>query len=236
MIIMDYAREIAKAALDIGAIKLNAEEPFTWASGFRMPIYNDNRKHLGYPENRRLIAAGLALMIHEYQIPVDVIAGTATAGISPATTLADLIERPLTYVRSEKKEHGLKNKIEGLPSHGYDGQNVLVIEDLISTGGSSARVVQAVRDAGGKANWCLSIFNYNLETADDIFSGNAPLYENGPSLNPPCNVRSLLTYETLLEVAKETGKLTDEQYLMLEQWRENPEGWGAKYGFPKIEK
>lgn len=224
---MDYGKEIAKAGLEINAIKLRPDDPFTWASGFRMPIYNDNRMFLFYPEHRARLAEGFGNLLQSEGMPYDVIAGTSTAGISPATTLADSLEMPMIYVRDKPKGHGLKNQIEGIDAESdLEGRRVVLVEDLISTGGSSARAVQAIRDANGECNYCVSIFNYGLDKAVQAFD----------SLDPKCNVRSLLTYDTLLEAAKETGYINDQQAAMLADWRADPFGWGEKHGFPKVEK
>jgi orotate phosphoribosyltransferase len=222
---MDYGKEIAKAGLNINAIKLRPNAPFTWASGYRMPIYNDNRMFLFFPEHRKLIREGFTNLIKD--IPYEVIAGTSTSGIPPATTLADSLGKPMIYVRDKPKDHGLKNQIEGIDAE-YDLQRrkVVLIEDLISTGGSSARAVQAIRDANGECNHCVSIFNYGLDKAVQAFD----------NLEPKCEVKSLLGYETLLEVARETGYIDDQQEKMLAEWREDPFGWGEKHGFPKVER
>lgn len=223
----DYGREIARVALHIKAIKLNPENPFQWASGHRMPIYNDNRMFLFYPDYRKLITNAFEQLIKNEQIPYDIIAGTSTAGISPGTLLADRFNAPFIYIRDKPKDHGLRNQIEGIDAEkDLEGRIVTVVEDLISTGGSSAKAVQAVRDANGKVEYCLSIFNYGLDEAVRIFE----------SLNPRCEVRSLSNYDILLKVAKETGYLTKEQILLLEEWRADPFGWGEKHGFPKVEK
>ena len=203
---MSYEKEIARAGLDINAIKLRPDNPFTWASGFRMPIYNDNRMFLFHPEHRGLLARGFEEILQTEEIPYEVIAGTSTAGIPPATTLADHLGKPMIYVRDKPKDHGLQNQIEGIDAESdLQGRKVVLVEDLISTGGSSARAVQAIRDANGECNYCVSIFNYGLDKAVQAFEG----------LNPSCEVRSLLTYDTLLEVAKETGYINEGQAKML---------------------
>jgi len=228
---------IAKAALDINAIIIRPSDPFTWASGYRMPIYNDDRLFLGYPHHRKMIAKQFYQIMIENGIDYEVIAGTSTAGIPHATTLADMLSVPMVYVRDKPKEHGLRNQIEGIDANSnLDGRDVVLIEDLISTGGSSVKAVQAIRNAKGHCNYCLSIFNYGFDKAFDMFAGSEPFDQDGRSLTSRCSVRSLLTYDVLLKVAKETGYISPDQVKILKEWRENPFGWGEKHGFPKIEK
>lgn len=223
----DIGKLIAKAGLKIKAIKLRPDNPFQWASGYRMPIYNDNRMFLGDHGHRLLITEGLDQLIYNEKISYNTIAGTSTSGIPWGTLLADRFSCPFIYIRNKPKDHGLRNQIEGIDAEkDLGGRKVIVIEDLISTGGSSARAVQAVRDANGESNYCLSIFNYGLDKAVKAFE----------ELDPKCEVRSLLTYDVLLEVAKETGYLTNDQVKLLEEWREDPFNWGEKHGFPKVEK
>jgi len=189
-----------------------------------MPVYNDNRMFLFHPETRRLIAQGLADVVRREDIQPEVVAGTATAGIPHGALLADVLALPYIYIRDKPKAHGLKNRIEGLDAEkDLEGSRVVVIEDLISTGGSSARAVEAVREANGVADWCLSIFSYGLGKAAEQFQ----------ALTPPCNFTSLLTFPVLLDVAKTGGFLSDAQIALLEAWQEDPFGWGAAHGFPK---
>jgi orotate phosphoribosyltransferase len=224
--IRDLDRRIAKEGLDVGAIKLDPDNPFQWASGYRMPIYNDNRMFLFCPDVRRTIARGLAAMIDEKGVSPEVVAGTATAGIPHGALLADLLALPFIYIRDKPKSHGLRNRIEGIDAASdLGGRRVVVIEDLISTGGSSARAVKAVREANGVCTWCLSIFGYGLERAAEKFA----------QLDPPCEFRSLLTFPVLLDVARAGGYLSAEQVTLLAEWRKDPFGWGAKHGFPKVE-
>jgi orotate phosphoribosyltransferase len=222
---MDYGKEIAKAGLNINAIKLRPNDPFTWASGYRMPIYNDNRMFLFDDKDRKLITKGFYDLANG--LPFSVIAGTSTSGIPWGALLANEFKSPFIYVRDKPKDHGLKNQIEGIDAESdLEGHVVILIEDLISTGGSSARAVQGIRDANGICNYCLSIFNYGLDKASKVFN----------NLDPECEVRSLLTYDTLLEIAKETGYIDTQQAKMLAEWRADPFGWGEKYGFPKVER
>jgi orotate phosphoribosyltransferase len=221
------ARTIAEQGLRIGAIKLNAEAPFQWASGYRMPVYNDNRMFLFHPETRRAIARGLGEIVADRGIAPEVVAGTATAGIPHGALLADLLSLPFIYIRDKPKGHGLRNRIEGLDADSdLEGRRVVVIEDLISTGGSSARAVEAVREANGLCSWCLSIFSYGLEKAAEEFA----------ALAPPCAFESLLTFPVLLDVARDGGFLSSEHIALLEGWRKDPFGWGEKHGFPRVER
>lgn len=225
-IIDDVGRRIAEQGLKIGAIKLNPDDPFTWASGYRMPVYNDNRMFLFHPEARRTIARGLADIVAAEGIAPEIVAGTATAGIPHGALLADLLDLPYIYIRDKPKAHGLKNRIEGLDADSdLGGQKVVVIEDLISTGGSSARAVEAVREANGVANWCLSIFSYGLDKAAEQFA----------ALDPPCEFASLLTFPVLLDVARTGGLLSESQIAVLDEWRQDPFGWGEAHGFPKVD-
>ena len=222
----DLGKIIAEQGLGNGAIKLNPDDPFQWASGYRMPIYNDNRMFLFHPEMRRTIAQGLADIIRDREMSPEVVAGTATAGIPHGALLADLLSLPFIYIRDKPKGHGLKNRIEGVDADSdLGGSRVVVIEDLISTGGSSARAVEAVREANGVADWCVSIFSYGLEKAAEQFA----------ALDPPCEYTSLLTFPVLLDVAKSGGFLSAEQLALLADWRDDPFGWGEKHGFPRVE-
>ena len=192
-----------------------------------MPIYNDNRMFLFQAEDRRTIARGLAEIIEANGIGPEVVAGTATAGIPHGALLADLLSLPFIYIRDKPKGHGLKNRIEGLDADSeLEGRRVVVIEDLISTGGSSARAVEAVREANGRCDWCISIFSYGLEKAEEEFG----------ALDTACNFTSLLTFPVLLETANTGGFLNEDQIALLAEWREDPFGWGEKNGFPKVEK
>ena len=220
-------KTLIKASLDIGALKLSPEEPFLWASGYFMPVYNDNRLFLGKKAYREMIADSFIEMIEENKIEAEVIAGTSTAGIPHATTLADKLNLPLTYVRDKPKGHGLKNRIEGLPAEsGYEGRKVLLIEDLISTGGSSIEAVKAIREAGGEIQYCLSIFSYGLKEADENFS----------SLKPVCRSQSIITYEDLIDEALQIGYVQKENSANLKNWRKDPFNWGEKNGFPPVNK
>lgn len=223
---MDTGERVALAGLEIGAIKLNPDNPFTWASGFRMPIYNDNRRFLFEDAHRELVTRGLYDLVFE-QLDPDVIAGTSTAGIPWGTLLADRTGANFVYIRDKPKAHGLRNQIEGIDSESdLSDRRVLVIEDLISTGGSSARAVQAVRNAGGNCGYCFSIFDYGLDKAREEFG----------ALSPECRTKSVLTYDILLDVAKRYGFIDKAQESMLGEWRLDPFGWGVRHGFAKEDK
>lgn len=226
-IISDAGNKLADIALELGAIKLQPNNPFTWASGYRMPIYNDNRRLLASPKARLLIADTFAKMIEALNLDVDNIAGTSTAGIPHATTLADKLAKPTSYVRSGSKDHGTGQQIEGLgDSHSYEGANVLLIEDLISTGGSSIKAVEAIVAADGKCPYTFAIFTYGLDAAEKAFD----------SLNPACNYYTILNYDVMVKRALEIGYVDNSGALTLNEWKKDPFGWGEKHGFNKVEK
>ena len=222
-----YGSQLAKAAFELGAIRLSPKEPFTWASGYRMPIYNDNRQFLAKAGYRALICDAFTDMLEALGMDPHSIAGTATAGIPHATTLADRLQKPLTYVRSSSKDHGLGHQIEGLGKDGsYHGDTVCLIEDLISTGKSSIAAVKAIVDADGLVPYCLAIFTYGLDAASQAFA----------ALDPSCEAYTILSYPVMVKTAQEVGYITDDEAKMLHSWREDPFGWGEKNGFPKLER
>ena len=210
---MTIAESIARVALEIGAIRINVQQPFTWASGYKMPIYNDNRLLLGNAENRALIAKGFQNLLEKSAVEVEVIAGTATAGIPHATTLADLLQVPLIYVRSTAKSHGMGNKIEGILNK---NQQVLVIEDLISTGGSAVNAITAVREAGGIVDHCFSIFSYGFPESLEKFKSVS------------CEIHSILNFYELLKVARSTQNISSNDIETLQSWQETPFKWENK--------
>jgi len=220
-----YGRRLAVEALRLGAVKLQPNDPFTWASGYRMPIYNDNRQFLREYRLRRLIAGAFLEMMQQLDVTPVRIAGTATAGIPHATTLADAAELPLLYVRSTGKKHGMRNSVEGVVK-GTDltGETVLLIEDLISTGGSSVQAVRALQAIGASVPWCFSIFTYGLAAADDTFSG----------LADPCRYASIITYDIMIEEALSEGCISSEEMGEMQSWRTAPLSWGEERGFPRI--
>ena len=210
---MTIAESIARVALEVGAIRVNVQQPFTWASGYKMPIYNDNRLLLGNAQNRALVTEGFQDLLKKITTEVEVIAGTATAGIPHATSLADLLQVPLVYVRSTAKSHGMGNKIEGILKK---NQKVLVIEDLISTGGSAVNAVTAVREAGGIVDHCFSIFSYGFPESLEKFKSAS------------CQVHSILDFSELLKVAQSTQDIPLNDIQTLQSWQESPFKWGNK--------
>jgi orotate phosphoribosyltransferase len=205
---------IAEKLLEINAVALKPEEPFTWASGLRSPIYCDNRLTLSYPEVRKAIAAGLKQLIEENFPGTEVIAGTATAGIPHAAWVSDLMELPMCYVRSKAKGHGKGNQIEG---RAEEGQKVVVVEDLISTGGSVITAVNALKEAGCDVQGVVSIFTYGLEKGKQVFEE-----ENIKSF-------SLTDFSTLIEVAISKGYVSSENQESLLLWSKDPAVWSQKF-------
>lgn len=205
-------RQIASQLLEIGAVHLKPSEPFTWSSGLKSPIYCDNRLTLSYPTLRKEIAKGLENLITSEFGGCELIAGTATAGIPHAAWVSDLLNLPMCYVRSKAKGHGKGNQIEGAVK---PGQKVVVVEDLISTGGSVITAVDALREAGCEVLGVVAIFTYELER------GYKQLEE--------ANIKAfaLSDYSTLIEVALEQGLVSDDELKKLKAWRNNPEdeGW-----------
>ncbi len=222
-----YGPLLASMALDLGAIKLQVQQPFTWASGYRMPIYNDNRRLLASAKARSLVCDAFSEMLDCLAFDADNIAGTATAGIPHATTLADRLGKPLSYVRSSGKDHGLGQQIEGLGQSGsYEGARVLLIEDLISTGGSSIKAVEAIVKAGGVCPYTLAIFTYGFDAAVKAFE----------ALDPAATFHTILDYDVMVDSALKTGYVNDGEARLLSQWREDPFGWGEKHGFKPVVK
>lgn len=204
------AKQIAEKLLQIKAIKLEPTNHFTWASGWFSPIYCDNRKTLSYPEVRTFIKDSFVKLIKENFKDFDVIAGVATGAIAQGALVADALEKPFVYIRSQAKDHGLGNQIEGKLD---SGQKVLIIEDLISTGGSSLSAAEAVRNAGCEVVGMVAIFTYNFQKAIDAFDA--------------ANVKliTLSNYNILIEQALETGYITTEDVEVLNQWRIAPDKW-----------
>jgi len=207
------ASQVANKLLEIKAIKLQPNNPFTWASGLKSPIYCDNRILLSYPKIRNFIKD--ALVNKTLAFPkFDVIAGVATAGIPHGALLADALDKPFIYVRSKAKSHGRQNMIEGELN---EGAKVLVIEDLISTGKSSVAAVDALLESGAEVIGVLAIFTYGFQTARDVFS------ERQISMD------TLTNYRNLLQEALDTSYITDEQKSLLESWNQDPVKWAEQF-------
>jgi len=204
------AVQTAKSLLQVKAIKLNNENPFTWASGRKSPIYCDNRVTLSYPEIRTFIRQQFVDAINEFFGDCDMIAGVATGGIAQGVLVAQDLCKPFSYVRAEQKSHGLTNQIEG---DVHEGQSVIVIEDLVSTGKSSLNAVQALRDKGCKVKGMLAIFTYGLDVAIKNFA------------EAKVELRTLTNYNTLIAVARDENYITNEEMSSLADWRMNPEKW-----------
>lgn len=203
--------QIASALLNIGAVALRPNEPFTWSSGLKSPIYCDNRLTISYPEIRERIADGFVAIIKAYYPDAEVIAGAATGGIPHAAWVAQKLNLPMIYVRDKPKGHGKENMIEGALK---PNQKVVVIEDLISTGGSSLKVALAVNEAGGQALSVLAIFTYQLEKATKAFvDANIPL-------------QTLTDFSALLEVAVQLGTIQPEDIALMQSWRVDPQAFG----------
>lgn len=204
--------QIARDLLSIQAVFLRPDEPFTWASGIKSPIYCDNRLTLSAPEVRGRIENGLAQLIKEHYPDCEVLMGTSTAGIAHAAITAHILELPMGYVRSGSKDHGRQNRIEGKLEA---GQKVVVVEDLISTGGSVIDVVEAVREAGGQVLGIVSIFTYGMQKGlDRMQAANVLNY-------------SLCDFDVLVQVAADSGYIRQDDVARLIQFRDNPsdEGW-----------
>lgn len=206
----DAAYKIAEFLLQIKAVKLQPETPFTWASGWKSPIYCDNRKTLSYPQIRTFIRQQFVNVINENFAKPDVIAGVATGGIAIGALVAQDLGLPFVYVRSEAKKHGLTNAVEGEIE---SGQSVVVIEDLISTGGSSIKAVDTLRAQGCDVKGMVAIFTYGFNDA----------VENLKKAN--CNTFTLCDYNALIDVALEKNYITEQDLVSLKNWRETPSTW-----------
>lgn len=215
---MSKEKEIAKILLEKKAVTLNVKEPYTYVSGIRSPIYCDNRKMIAFPEERDAIVESFVEVLSN--LDFDVIAGTSTAGIPWASFIAQRMEKPLAYIRPEKKEHGVGKQIEGAS---VKDKKVIVIEDLISTGKSCSNAVQACRDNGAQVEVIVAIFTYQFKVAQERFNK-----EN-------CKVITLSNFTTLVETAQENNYLSKEEVKVVLEWNKNPSGWGPKHGFPNAE-
>ena len=207
---MTNEKAVAEKLLQVGAVKLSPSEPFTWASGWKSPIYCDNRKVLSFPYVRDFIKSEMCNVIFEQFGEADMLAGVATAGIPWGAMAADQLKLPYIYVRPKPKEHGLGNQIEGA----YESSNkILVIEDLISTGKSSLQVVDVLRNAGLQVIGMVSIFNYGFNIADEAFN------------KANVTFKSLTNYASMIDLAVEKGIINPSTQDLLMQWRESPSTW-----------
>lgn len=206
----NYDEIVAQDLLSIGAVSLQPKTPFTWASGMISPIYTDNRLTIAYPIVRQNIADGLAELIAREYPQVEVIAGTATAGIPHAAWIADRLNLPMVYVRSKPKDHGQGRQVEGRI---LNGANTVVIDDLISTGGSVLKACAAAKNEGANVIGVAGIFSYELDAATANFA------EAGIPL------RTLTGYTSLIETAEKLGKISAEEKGMLTKWRQDPQNW-----------
>ena len=207
---IDMAARTADFLLKVKAVKLDNEHPFTWASGRKSPIYCDNRVTLSYPDIRTFIRQSFVDIIREAWGDVDLVAGVATGGIAQGALVAQELGKPFAYVRSEQKSHGLTNQIEG---EVHEGQSVVVVEDLVSTGKSSLIAVRALPEKGCIVKGMVAIFTYGLRVAEENFAKeNVPLH-------------TLTAYDTLVQVAKERDYIRHEDLESLAAWRLDPERW-----------
>ncbi|HEL1584423.1 TPA: orotate phosphoribosyltransferase [Streptococcus suis] len=207
---MTLASKIASHLLDIKAVYLRPDKPFTWASGIKSPIYTDNRITLSYPDTRDVIETGFVEVIKEAYPEVEVIAGTATAGIPHGAIIADRMNLPFAYIRSKAKEHGAGNQVEGRI---VKGQKMVVVEDLISTGGSVLDAVAAAEREGAKVLGVVAIFTYQLPKAEQNFD------------NAGVELVTLCDYSELIKVAKVKGYINADGLMLLKKFRQNPESW-----------
>lgn len=213
---METAKKVAEILLSIKAVTLSLKKPYRYASGILSPIYCDNRLLMSYPKERIQIRDFYVQTMKEHALTYDIVGGTATAGIPHAAWVADALKKPMIYVRAQPKDHGKENLVEGKLE---GGQTVLVIEDLVSTGGSSVGAVKGIRDQGGIVNHCIAIFTYEMEKAKKQFAdGN-------------CTLFALSNFSTLIGVAQEMNHITPEEKRIALEWNKDPSGWGKKMGF-----
>lgn len=207
----DFQIEVTKRLLQINTIKVQPSNPFTWASGWLSPIYCDNRKILSYPETREFICNEFTRIVKEKYPQAEVIAGVATGAIAHGALVADKLGLPFVYVRSKPKDHGLENLIEGDLK---PGQKIVVIEDLVSTGGSSLKAAEALTNFGGDVLGMVAIFTYNFPVAAENFK------------KAGLELFTLSNYQILIDLALKTGEIREEDVESLQNWRKNPSTWG----------
>lgn len=207
----DLRHIFASKLLDVKAIKLQPEQPFTWASGWKSPFYCDNRKTLAFPSLRTFVKIELSRIIAETYPEAQAIAGVATGAIAQGALVADVLGLPFAYVRSKAKDHGMANLIEG---DLHEGMKVVVVEDLISTGGSSLKAVEALRAHGCEVVGMVASYTYGFPVAEEAFK------------NAGVTLTTLTNYEAVVEVALQTGYVKPEHVELLHQWRKDPANWG----------
>lgn len=207
----ESAAKVAEILLKVEAVKLRPDQPFKWSSGWNSPIYCDNRIALSFPEERSYIKSQLAAALKKFFPNAEAIAGVATAGIPQGALIADVLNLPFIYVRPKPKDHGMENLIEGKITK---NQNVVVVEDLISTGGSSLKACEALKDAGFKIEGMVAIFNYGFKVAEDNFK------------TAGVKLTCLSNYSELILKAESMGLVNATQIASLNAWRTNPETWG----------
>ncbi len=207
---MNIEQKIAQTLLQIKAIKLSPASPFTWASGWHSPIYCDNRKALSHPSARRAVSDAFAAVIEQKYAGCDIIAGVATGAIAWGVLAAELLGKPFIYIRSAPKGHGLSNQIEG---EYHPGAKVVVVEDLISTGGSSLAAVEALREAGCEVMGMVAIFTYGFPTASENFAAARVTLD------------TLSNYNTLIELAQQESYVPASELETLREWRQDPANW-----------
>jgi orotate phosphoribosyltransferase len=207
------AEDVASMLLEVQAVRLSPDRPFKWASGWNSPIYCDNRVTLSFPKVRTAIKNGLSSAVQAYFSDADIIAGVATAGIAQGALVADWLELPFCYVRPEPKKHGMGNQIEG--ANIKKGQKVVLVEDLVSTGGSSLKAVDALREAGANVLGMVAIFTYGFDISVQNFADkNLKFY-------------TLSDYDTLIGEAVKKDYISESQLITLQEWRNNPSEWGV---------
>ena len=209
---MTTEKKIAAELLNIKAVFLSPNDPFTWASGIKSPIYCDNRLILTAPAARKVVESAIAQTVKERFPEAEVLMGTSTAGIAHAAIAADILDMPMGYVRGSAKDHGRGNRIEGRLEQ---GAKVVVIEDLISTGGSSLKAVQAIRNNGCEVIGMVASYTYGFDVAEKAFK------------EADVELITLTNYEAVLEVAQETGYITEEDLPLLNEWRRDPSHWNV---------
>ena len=209
---MDIKKQFAQKLMDIKAIKLQPNDPFTWASGWKSPIYTDNRKTLGHPSLRSFVKLELCHVIQENFPEADAVAGVATGAIAQGALIAEELGLPYCYVRPKPKDHGMGNQVEGEIKK---GSKVIVVEDLISTGGSSLKAVAALREYGVEVIGMVASFTYGFPVAEEAFrEANVKLI-------------TLSDYNAVVEQAAETGYIKEEEKAVLAEWRKDPSVWGV---------